>query len=243
MSTRPEPRAITNWQIAEENAADWMRAWGYPNVSLTAAGADRGVDIRADGAIAQVKFEAAQVGRPALQRLVGARGTDYELVMLFFTGAGYATPAVRYADEIGIALYQYALDGTMTAANERARQLAAGRGLPLGPTPEQLAAQRETEESEAAALQSVMWVMYSVEAKGYWSNWSRQSLQGFDRSEDLIAELYDVPLPDWWVVPPPPNWQDLNPDQEERQRELDTERRIAQQRTAREERRRNTPAG
>jgi hypothetical protein len=123
----PARRQIDSWNTAERNAAEWMRYWGYVGVSVTPSGADGGVDIRARGALAQVKWEARQVGRPHLQKLVGARGRSMSSELLFFSGAGYSEHAVAYADEMDIALYFYRLDGRMEARSRLARQLLRRR--------------------------------------------------------------------------------------------------------------------
>lgn len=117
MTQPPPPTQIDSWQAAERNAAAWMRHWGYSDAQVTAGGADGGVDVRSARALAQVKFEAAQVGAPTVQRLVGARGLAHHQSLLFFSGAGYARPAVEYADMMGIALFQYRLDGSMVPVN------------------------------------------------------------------------------------------------------------------------------
>ncbi|WP_346537888.1 restriction endonuclease [Micromonospora sp. DPT] len=122
----PPPQHIRTWQDAEQNAAAWMRHWGFADARVTPGGADEGVDVRSRNAIAQVKFEAAQVGRPALQRLVGARGLQHHQAMFFFSGAGFSVPAVQYADELGISLFQYSLAGEMTPVNRVARTFLAG---------------------------------------------------------------------------------------------------------------------
>lgn len=44
---QPLPRLITNWRAAEDNAAAWMKYWGYSDVRRTGDGTDAGVDIRA----------------------------------------------------------------------------------------------------------------------------------------------------------------------------------------------------
>ena len=80
-----------------------MRAWGWHDAVVTPTGADGGIDVRATGAIAQVKWEAKQVGRAALQKLVGARALQHDLMLLFFSGAGYSREALVYADGIGMA--------------------------------------------------------------------------------------------------------------------------------------------
>lgn len=114
-----------------------MRHWGYSDAQVTRGGADGGVDVRSARALAQVKYEAAHVGAPAIQRLVGARGLAQDQSLFFFTGAGYARPAVEYADMMGIALFYYHLDGSMVPINaaagavvSQARSLAA-ENLPV----------------------------------------------------------------------------------------------------------------
>lgn len=102
-----------------------MRHWGFQGVRTTAAGSDAGIDVVAADAVGQVKFEARLVGRPQLQNLVGARGRAHRTRLLFFTGAGYSQPAQEYALDMDIALFEYALDGTMTAVNAPARTVAA----------------------------------------------------------------------------------------------------------------------
>jgi hypothetical protein len=115
----PTRRQISSWQEAELNARDWMLAWGYADAMVTAPGSDAGIDVTATGALAQVKFEAAQVGRPQLQRLVGARARN-DAQLFFFTGAGYSPQAIEYADHMHIALFRYSLDGRMTPMNPAA---------------------------------------------------------------------------------------------------------------------------
>jgi hypothetical protein len=80
-----------------------MRYWGFRDAVAQPGGPDSGVDVRATGAIGQVKYQAVLVGRPELQRVVGARGMASETLLLFFTGSDYASTAVAYADEMGIA--------------------------------------------------------------------------------------------------------------------------------------------
>ena len=123
MTGTPMPTQIDSWKAAEKNAAAWMRHWGYTDAAVTAGGPDGGIDVRADGALAQVKFEAVRVGAPLLQRLVGARGLDHDKALFFFTGAGYAKPAVTYANTMSIALFKYGLDGSMTPVNAAASKV------------------------------------------------------------------------------------------------------------------------
>jgi hypothetical protein len=127
----PERRQIVAWQDAEENAAAWMRHWGFEDAATTPPGTDAGLDVISRAALAQVKFEASQIGRPALQRLVGARGPYQEKALLFFTGTDFSSQARRYADEMHIALFRYALDGHMEALNPSAVRIASRRNEEL----------------------------------------------------------------------------------------------------------------
>jgi hypothetical protein len=121
----PMPHQIRTWQDAELNAAVWMRFWGYEDAVARPGGPDGGVDVRATGALGQVKFRASQVGRGELQQLVGARAHATDAQLLFFTGSHYAATSTAYAEQMHIALFHYALDGRMTALNGAAQQISA----------------------------------------------------------------------------------------------------------------------
>ncbi|MFJ5724823.1 restriction endonuclease [Streptomyces sp. NPDC093149] len=114
---------ISSWQQAEHNAARWMRHWGYSDATAHPGGPDSGIDVHAAGALGQVKYQATQVGRPELQRFVGARPQGSTAQLIFFTGSDYARTAVAYAQERDIALFTYRLDGTMTPLNDTARSI------------------------------------------------------------------------------------------------------------------------
>ncbi|WP_411082254.1 restriction endonuclease [Streptomyces sp. cmx-18-6] len=119
----PRPTRISSWQQAEHNAARWMNHWGYAGATARPGGPDSGIDVHAAGALGQVKYQAAQVGRPDLQRFVGARPHGSTAQLIFFTGSGYTATAVVYAEERTIALFTYRLDGTMTPVNDTARRI------------------------------------------------------------------------------------------------------------------------
>ncbi len=129
-SRPPAGRQIQSWQEAEHNAAAWMRHWGYKDARAQPGGSDGGVDVRSRRALGQVKYQAAAVGRPELQRLFGARGRALDKDLLFFTGSSYAATAIEYAAENGIALFVYGLDGSMTAVNAPARRIATASAPP-----------------------------------------------------------------------------------------------------------------
>ncbi|MBE8475986.1 restriction endonuclease [Streptomyces sp. 3R004] len=100
-----------------------MRHWGYTDATASPGGPDSGIDVRAGRALGQVKYQAAQVGRPELQRFVGARPHGSTAQLIFFTGSDYTTTAAAYAKERDIALFTYRLDGTMTPVNDTARRI------------------------------------------------------------------------------------------------------------------------
>ena len=132
---------MSTWQAAEELAADWLRYFGHADARLTGAGPDGGIDVTAAGALVQVKFKAVQVGAPDLQRLFGARGSDWDRQLFFFSGTSYSAKALAYAEVNDIALFTYTLTGevrpvgtaasTVMAAAERVP--APGSAQP-GPT-------------------------------------------------------------------------------------------------------------
>ncbi|MCA0146777.1 restriction endonuclease [Blastococcus sp. LR1] len=117
----PRPSQVDTWQRAEKNAAAWMRWWGHADARDTGQGADGGIDVRAETALGQVKTDAHNVGRPALQRLVGARGRNHDQALFFFSGFGFSRQAIEYADDMEIALFRFALNGAMSPVNEAAR--------------------------------------------------------------------------------------------------------------------------
>jgi hypothetical protein len=110
------------WQDAEHAAVTFMRTIGFRDAALTSAGADRGVDVIATGAAAQVKALAVPVGRPEIQRL---RGASFNVpTALFFSLNGYSPAAVSYADEARIALFTFGPGLAPFAVNDFARHLA-----------------------------------------------------------------------------------------------------------------------
>jgi hypothetical protein len=100
-----------------------MRHWGYLDARADPGGADGGIDVRSARALGQVKYQAAAVGRPALQLLFGARGQNLDKQLLFFTGSSYTTTALDYGRANDIALFVYHLDGSMEAINPQARRI------------------------------------------------------------------------------------------------------------------------
>ncbi|MCZ2826086.1 MULTISPECIES: restriction endonuclease [unclassified Modestobacter] len=120
---QPPVHQISSWQDAEINAASWMRHWGHSDAAVTNGGADGGIDVRSERALAQVKYLAAAVGRPDLQRLGGVGLGEPGKQLFFFSGTDYTATALEYADATGMALFTYRLDGSMAPASSAARHV------------------------------------------------------------------------------------------------------------------------
>lgn len=114
---------------AEQMAAYAMRGLGYHDARVTRVGADGGVDVRASGAIAQVKFRGGMTSRPDVQRLVGAAGRQ-RLQLLFFSASGYSSKAVEYAIEMDVALFTYTPTGRLTVHSPAAQRRTSEGGHP-----------------------------------------------------------------------------------------------------------------
>ncbi len=114
---------IQTWRDAEHAAAGWLRPRGFLDARVTECGADEGVDVRSRRAIAQVKFQSAPVGRPALQQLVGARARRSDVELVFYSRSGYSKQAIEYASLMNIALFTYAASGKVAPVNSAARVL------------------------------------------------------------------------------------------------------------------------
>jgi len=123
---------VGSWNQAEEFAAWHMRTLGFRDARVTSPGADGGIDVIAQGAVAQVKhYETATIGRPVVQQLRGAaHGLPWAL---FYARSGYAASAVSYADRANVALFTYADDGRVQAASQGAHYLLNIRPAGLDP--------------------------------------------------------------------------------------------------------------
>ncbi|MDP2774261.1 MAG: restriction endonuclease [Nocardioides sp.] len=124
---RPTPRLIRRASEAEELCAEWLRWMGFPGALVTPAGTDGGIDVIGPGSTgviaAQVKFEAVSAGRPKLQELYGAGVAAGATTTAFFSSAGFTRQAQDWADQVGMALFEFSLDGSIVPANEHSRRL------------------------------------------------------------------------------------------------------------------------
>ncbi|MGW6542900.1 restriction endonuclease [Streptomyces massasporeus] len=119
---RPAQRLIRDARDAELVAVDWMRYLGFTDAVATPVGADDGIDVLARHAVAQVKKEGSPTTRPTVQQLHGV-STAKQRAALFFSMAGYTPPAITWASQQGIALFQYDLQGTPHPVNPPALSL------------------------------------------------------------------------------------------------------------------------
>ncbi|TSE15002.1 restriction endonuclease [Arthrobacter sp. KBS0703] len=117
---------LADWLEAEELAAWYMREdLGMSAARVTGSGNDRGIDVVADSAVAQVKHVSVPVGAPVVQAALGA-GHGNEAV-LFFSLSGYTRQAEEFAARAGVCLFQYDIYGDVRARNDAARELVANR--------------------------------------------------------------------------------------------------------------------
>lgn len=117
----PEPRMVRNYREAEALARDWLIYFGFADAEVTPDGADGGIDVDAEDAIAQVKFQALPVGRPVVQALLGVSSHQHK-TPFFFASSGYTSSAITFADEVGIALFMFTLDGGLVSVTEAAAE-------------------------------------------------------------------------------------------------------------------------
>jgi len=120
---------VASWQDAEELAVWHMREYlDLTDAALTNPGADGGIDARAEGAVAQVKHHSTPAGSPDLQRLVGAGHATP--LRLFYSHSGYTLRAHEYAEQVGVALFQYSIYGEVVPANRIAEELTEREASP-----------------------------------------------------------------------------------------------------------------
>ncbi|MEU4210006.1 restriction endonuclease [Streptomyces sp. NPDC026206] len=121
LSLATAPVLLRTWRDAEFLAVYHMQQIGYPDARDTGSGSDGGIDAKATGAVAQVKMKSKPVGRPDVQRLVGAAGRGELQDLLFYSLQGYTAQALVYADSQGVMLFQFDETGAVWAVNRVAR--------------------------------------------------------------------------------------------------------------------------
>jgi hypothetical protein len=136
---------VGSWQEAEALAAWHMKQLGFDDAKLTPAGPDGGLDVLAQAAVAQVKhYTDSPIGAPAVQQLRGA-GISVDWVM-FYALSGYTRAALDFADSANVALFTYAVDGTVNPVSAAAKHLTERAGLDESPSIDEFALQREAKK-------------------------------------------------------------------------------------------------
>jgi len=103
----PIPRFPSDPYDFEYICRDWLEAWGDSNATVTQAAGDSGIDVETDHYVAQSKFYAGnKVSRPELQQLAGAAQISGKYTV-FFAFSGYTNEAHAFADQIGMALFNF----------------------------------------------------------------------------------------------------------------------------------------
>lgn len=113
---------------AEHLAAQIMANLGAMNVRVTQATRDGGLDVEADGFVAEVKHYADAVPAAPVHRIFGvaqSRGAR----ALFFTLTGYRPEAVAFAETAGVALFTYDPSTGAVAGHSSTARAALRDGL------------------------------------------------------------------------------------------------------------------
>jgi hypothetical protein len=130
-SPPPPPIKIRSPREAEFFCAEWLQAAGFTDAAATRATGDGGIDVSADGAVAQVKRQVSKVGRPDLNRFVGATvHLDGGVARFFFSSGGYTPDALKYASGMA-SVYLFTFDdtGLVVPANTTAEAFATEAGV------------------------------------------------------------------------------------------------------------------
>lgn len=124
-ASEPTSRLIRNPRDAELVAADWMTYWGFEGTAVSPVGMDGGIDVESDTAVAQVKAHMVPIGRPDIQMLYGV-ASSLRKRPIFIALQGYTAHALNWAEEHGVALFVFDLQGAPSPVNGHARSIAAG---------------------------------------------------------------------------------------------------------------------
>jgi len=115
----------TGSETDEVAAASWLRAHGYPDAHVTPSEADEGIDVRANGAVAEVEAWSQPVGRPELHRLKSAAVSGERI--FFFSRSGFTSAAHEYARRPDIDMALLVLtDSPMFGARPHGRSPSTG---------------------------------------------------------------------------------------------------------------------
>lgn len=125
-SPPPGLRLIRDARDAELVAAEWLGWWDGERGMVSPVGPDAGVDVYTTRSVGQVKRGAVPTGAPVLQQLFGV-AVSHNKRPVFFTLAGYTAAARRWADTVGMPLFQFDLQGVPDPVNSAACELVQNR--------------------------------------------------------------------------------------------------------------------
>lgn len=176
--------------MAEELAAAHMRELGFGDARRTGAGTDRGIDVTAADAVAQVKHLSSPVGSPDIQRFRGAAHLIQNA--LFYSSSGYTRAAQLTADELGVALFRFDSANYVESVNYAADVVVS----PPPPQPPRERTPEEKAEDELAADVRVVrfraWAWRQMCGRGkteYWDSIYKTPEPGDLLLPDLLDRL------------------------------------------------------
>lgn len=119
MLQAPAPNQNLNPRSAELHVEEWMAHWGFLDARATPVGPDGGFDVVSTRAAAQVKFRNQPSTLDQINSFHGACNGNYEFE-IFVSRSGFTEPARIAADRYGMALFEFAQDGTPRPVNAAA---------------------------------------------------------------------------------------------------------------------------
>lgn len=124
----PNPKPSPKFSVeaeAEKAAAIWMKYLGFnARVGGSTNAADKGIDVWADGAVAQVKMHGKSIGSQVLHTFDSQANLHApNRRKLFFSWNGFNSGAIEVADQLGIYLFHMYSHGELTPVNKLAKEL------------------------------------------------------------------------------------------------------------------------
>lgn len=113
----PVRQEISSRQEAEQAASAHLTGIGFDGVTA-AEDEDGPIDLIGDVVAAQVAWRARPIGVDAVEALQAAAGARRSVL---YSYAGCTRPALKRAEEMGLALFRLKVDGSAQAENETAR--------------------------------------------------------------------------------------------------------------------------
>lgn len=129
----PVPKPAPKFSVeaeAEKAAAEWMKYLGFnAKVGGSTNAADKGIDVWADGAVAQVKMHGKSIGSQMLHTFDSQANLHApSRRKLFFSWNGFNNGAIEIADQLGIHLFHIYSHGDLKPVNRLAKDLWAKSG-------------------------------------------------------------------------------------------------------------------